>query len=212
MTLKLFELVGTDEARPFSPFCWRTRMALAHKGLSAQTIPWCFTEKEAPQVDSPLWAGAIRVRRRNAEKGRASSVPTSSNSLRVVPAFCANSIGPRKHRDCERQRRSDPFCLPGHMDRFASLAMTVNKVYAPTSPPPPSGRTAACALPRSGSPAGRIRIDLFRLGVGAHVAGRARWFRASASDAGSRRCSGSWFFTARSRDISPCPRSNNRRR
>jgi glutathione S-transferase len=47
MSLKLFELVGTDEARPFSPFCWRTRMALAHKGLSAQSIPWCFTEKEA---------------------------------------------------------------------------------------------------------------------------------------------------------------------
>src|SRR6266851_1923422 len=47
MPLKLFELVGTDEARPFSPFCWRTRMALAHKGLSAETIPWCFTEKDA---------------------------------------------------------------------------------------------------------------------------------------------------------------------
>ena len=47
MTLKLFELVGTDETRPFSPFCWRTRMALAHKGLSAQSIPWCFTEKDA---------------------------------------------------------------------------------------------------------------------------------------------------------------------
>jgi glutathione S-transferase len=47
MSLKLFELVGTDEARPFSPFCWRTRMALAHKGLWAQSIPWCFTEKEA---------------------------------------------------------------------------------------------------------------------------------------------------------------------
>ena len=47
MPLKLFELVGTDEARPFSPFCWRTRMALAHKGLSAQSIPWCFTEKGA---------------------------------------------------------------------------------------------------------------------------------------------------------------------
>jgi len=47
MTLKLFELVGTDAARPFSPFCWRTRMALAHKGLSAESIPWCFTEKEA---------------------------------------------------------------------------------------------------------------------------------------------------------------------
>ena len=47
MTLKLFELVGADESRPFSPYCWRTRMALAHKGLSAQSIPWCFTEKDA---------------------------------------------------------------------------------------------------------------------------------------------------------------------
>ena len=47
MPLKLYELVGTDPSRPFSPFCWRTRMALAHKGLSAETIPWCFTEKAA---------------------------------------------------------------------------------------------------------------------------------------------------------------------
>jgi glutathione S-transferase len=47
MTLKLFELVGADTTRPFSPFCWRTRMALAHKGLSAESIPWCFTEKYA---------------------------------------------------------------------------------------------------------------------------------------------------------------------
>jgi glutathione S-transferase len=47
MRLKLYELVGTDAARPFSPFCWRTRMALAHKGLSADSIPWRFTEKVA---------------------------------------------------------------------------------------------------------------------------------------------------------------------
>jgi len=47
MSLKLFELVGTDASRPFSPFCWRTRMALAHKGLSAETIPWCFTDRQA---------------------------------------------------------------------------------------------------------------------------------------------------------------------
>jgi glutathione S-transferase len=47
MSLKLYELVGTDAKRPFSPFCWRTRMALAHKGLSAESIPWCFTEKTA---------------------------------------------------------------------------------------------------------------------------------------------------------------------
>jgi glutathione S-transferase len=47
MSLKLFELVGTDAARPFSPYCWRTRMALAHKGLAAESLPWRFTEKSA---------------------------------------------------------------------------------------------------------------------------------------------------------------------
>ncbi|MGJ4912003.1 glutathione S-transferase family protein [Bradyrhizobium oligotrophicum] len=47
MAVKLYELVGTDAGRPFSPYCWRTRMALAHKGLSTDTIPWRFTEKGA---------------------------------------------------------------------------------------------------------------------------------------------------------------------
>ena len=47
MALKLYELVGADAARPFSPYCWRTRMALAHKGVDAQSIPWRFTEKAA---------------------------------------------------------------------------------------------------------------------------------------------------------------------
>jgi len=45
MSQKLFELVGIDATRPFSPYCWRTRLALAHKGLSAETVPWRFTEK-----------------------------------------------------------------------------------------------------------------------------------------------------------------------
>jgi len=27
MSLKLYELVGADAGRPFSPFCWRTRRA-----------------------------------------------------------------------------------------------------------------------------------------------------------------------------------------
>lgn len=47
MTRKLFELVGSDPARPFSPYCWRIRLALAHKGLEAETIPWRFTQKGA---------------------------------------------------------------------------------------------------------------------------------------------------------------------
>ena len=47
MAIQLFELVGTDTDRPFSPYCWRTRMALAHKGLDTTSIPWRFTEREA---------------------------------------------------------------------------------------------------------------------------------------------------------------------
>jgi glutathione S-transferase len=43
----LYELTGAEERRQFSPYCWRIRMALAHKGLSSETIPWRFTDKEA---------------------------------------------------------------------------------------------------------------------------------------------------------------------
>ncbi|MDE2606148.1 MAG: glutathione S-transferase N-terminal domain-containing protein [Burkholderiales bacterium] len=45
--LRLFDLAGADDAVRFSPNCWRTRLALAHKGLPVQTIAWRFTEKEA---------------------------------------------------------------------------------------------------------------------------------------------------------------------
>lgn len=45
MALKMFELVGSDETRPFSPVCWRTRMALAHKGIEVDRVPWRFSEK-----------------------------------------------------------------------------------------------------------------------------------------------------------------------
>jgi glutathione S-transferase len=44
--LELYDLAGAEEDRRFSPFCWRIRLALAHKGLPVTTIPWRFTEKE----------------------------------------------------------------------------------------------------------------------------------------------------------------------
>ncbi len=46
MSLTLYELWGAEDKR-FSPFCWRTRMALAHKGLLPdEIVPVGFTEKE----------------------------------------------------------------------------------------------------------------------------------------------------------------------
>lgn len=47
MSITLYDLAGADTSRRFSPFCWRTRMALAHKGLEVETISWRFTDKEA---------------------------------------------------------------------------------------------------------------------------------------------------------------------
>jgi glutathione S-transferase len=46
MAITLYDLAGTEADRRFSPFCWRTRMALAHKGLEVETVPWRFTEKD----------------------------------------------------------------------------------------------------------------------------------------------------------------------
>jgi glutathione S-transferase len=46
MTRQLYELCGADAARVFSPFCWRSRMALAHKGLDFESVPWRFTETD----------------------------------------------------------------------------------------------------------------------------------------------------------------------
>jgi glutathione S-transferase len=47
MTITLYDLAGAEKDRRFSPYCWRTRMALAHKGLAVETIPWAFTDKDA---------------------------------------------------------------------------------------------------------------------------------------------------------------------
>lgn len=46
MPITLYDLAGADPALRFSPYCWRTRLALAQKGLEVTTIPWRFTERE----------------------------------------------------------------------------------------------------------------------------------------------------------------------
>jgi glutathione S-transferase len=39
MTILLYDLVGSDAARPFSPHCWKAAFALAHKGLPFKALP-----------------------------------------------------------------------------------------------------------------------------------------------------------------------------
>ena len=45
MALTFYDLEYAD-GRRYSPFCWRTRLALAHKGLEAAVVPVRITDKE----------------------------------------------------------------------------------------------------------------------------------------------------------------------
>ncbi len=66
MALVLYDLVGVDDRR-FSPHCWRTQMAMAHKGLAFETLPTPFTgicdindgqQKTLPVIeDNGRWVG-----------------------------------------------------------------------------------------------------------------------------------------------------------
>ena len=66
MTILFYDLVGHDRQRPFSPHCWKTKMALAHKGLTATKVPTRFLE--VPKV----------------ERGVSKTVPVIRDGERVV--------------------------------------------------------------------------------------------------------------------------------
>lgn len=56
VTIQLFDLACANQRIFFSPYCWRTRMALRHKGLPFESLPWHFVEK-----DRLAAAGTTRV-------------------------------------------------------------------------------------------------------------------------------------------------------
>jgi glutathione S-transferase len=45
--ISLYDLAGADPDLRFSPYCWRTKFALAHKGLAVDAQPWRFTDGAA---------------------------------------------------------------------------------------------------------------------------------------------------------------------
>jgi glutathione S-transferase len=46
MSIILHDLAAKDPDIRFSPYCWRTKFALAHKGLPVKTVPWRFGDKD----------------------------------------------------------------------------------------------------------------------------------------------------------------------
>ncbi len=47
MTIQMYDLCGAESDRRFSPFCWQSKFALAHKQLDYEAVAWKFTETEA---------------------------------------------------------------------------------------------------------------------------------------------------------------------
>jgi glutathione S-transferase len=45
MAIQMYDLAGAEVDRRFSPYCWRIKLSLKHKGLDFETIPWRLTEK-----------------------------------------------------------------------------------------------------------------------------------------------------------------------
>lgn len=58
MSIRLYDLAAADPNLRFSPYCWRIKMALAHKGLSWEEVPFHFAEKD--QLPQPN-AGTVPV-------------------------------------------------------------------------------------------------------------------------------------------------------
>lgn len=44
--IQVYDLAGVEDDRRFSPHCWRVKMALKHKGLEFETLPWRYVEKD----------------------------------------------------------------------------------------------------------------------------------------------------------------------
>jgi glutathione S-transferase len=45
MPIRMYDLAAAEADRRFSPYCWRTKLALAHKQLEVETIPWRLGDK-----------------------------------------------------------------------------------------------------------------------------------------------------------------------
>ena len=60
MAVEMFDLAGADDTIRFSPYCWRIRMALAHKGLGVTTVPVRFMEKAKLEFSGQKLVPVIR--------------------------------------------------------------------------------------------------------------------------------------------------------
>ena len=147
MALRLYDLAGADPERRFSPYCWRIRLALAHKELPAETIPWRFTEKEAI---APSGQGRVPVLV-DGERWIADSWPLANyleDAYADRPSLFGGPIGRHLSRFYSSSRR---YARRGHL-RLLSRSiffMCCTKRTATTSARPAKNASARRSRPSS---------------------------------------------------------------
>jgi glutathione S-transferase len=108
VAMVLYDLVGRDR-RCFSPHCWRTRMALAHKGLEVEVRPVRFTEipsigdgacKTVPAIEADgrlivdSWAIARWLEEAYPDRPSLFGGPAGLAYARFVQGFCVSVLHP----------------------------------------------------------------------------------------------------------------------
>lgn len=109
MTIQLYDLAGADTRLLFSPFSWRVRMALLHKGLEFEVLPWRFSARESiaesghasvPVIrDGDTWVGdsweiACYLDRRYPDRPLLMPPPSGEAHARLVAALCGALVFP----------------------------------------------------------------------------------------------------------------------
>lgn len=109
MTIQLYDLAGADPRLMFSPFAWRVRMALAHKGLAFDVLPWRFSERETLAVsgynsvpvirDGDTWVGdswdiAMYLEHCYPERPALFPAPCGEAHARLVASLCGSLVFP----------------------------------------------------------------------------------------------------------------------
>ena len=77
----MHDLAAADPSLRFSPFCWRAKLALAHKGLAVETVPWRFTDKAAIAFSGQKRVPVIRDGDTVARTGSIVEVPVGPGLL-----------------------------------------------------------------------------------------------------------------------------------
>ncbi len=127
MTILLYDLVGEDAARPFSPHCWKTAMRLAHKGLDYRRVPTVFTSVAAHR-GRHLDDGAGHPGRRHARGGFLHDRALSRRGLSGPSQPASAAKAARRWRASSSAGRSSPSTL------FANVA-ALTDIHARLAPP-----------------------------------------------------------------------------